>query len=104
MSFQALSAFLFWTVFALIARKKMLDKCVVFRCNNRPNKEKGISLHPIPFGWTEDMEKRKRKKKWVDFVKILIKARSLGTHRTKNKICHFACINLAGLLLSEASQ
>ena len=43
----------------------MPDKCVVFGCNNRPNKGKGISLHPIPFDGTDDTEKRKRRKKWV---------------------------------------
>ena len=48
----------------------MPDKCVVFRCNNRPNKEKGISFHPIPFDGTDDTEKRKRRKKWVDSVKL----------------------------------
>ena len=48
----------------------MPDKCVVFGCNNRPSKGKGISLHPIPFDWTDDTEKRKRRKKWVDFVKL----------------------------------
>ena len=48
----------------------MPDKCVVFGCNNRPNKEKGITLHPIPFEGTDDTEKRKRRKKWVDFVKL----------------------------------
>ena len=48
----------------------LIDKCVVFGCNNRPNKEKGISLHTIPFDGTDDMEKHKRRKKWVDFVKL----------------------------------
>ena len=62
-SFQALIAFLFTTVFASIARKKMPDKYVVFGCNNRPNKGKGISLHPIAFDGTDDTEKRKRRKK-----------------------------------------
>ena len=53
---------MFRTVFASIARKKMPDKCVVFRCNNRPNKGKGISLHPTPFDGTDDTEKRKKEK------------------------------------------
>ena len=67
---RPLIAFLFRTVFASIARKKMPDKCVVLGCNNRPNKGKGISLHPIPFDGTGNTEKRKRRKKWVDFVKL----------------------------------
>ena len=48
----------------------MPDKCVVFGCNNRPKKEKGISLHTIPFDGTDDADKLKRRKKWVDFVKL----------------------------------
>ena len=28
-----------------------------------------ISLHPIPFEGADEPEKRKRRKKWVDFVK-----------------------------------
>ena len=48
----------------------MPDKCVVFGCNNRPTKGKGISLHPILFDGTDETEKHKRRKKWVDFVKL----------------------------------
>ena len=47
----------------------MPDKCVVFGCNNRPSKTEGISLHPIPFEGADEPEKRKRRKKWVDFIK-----------------------------------
>ena len=47
----------------------MPDKCVIFGCNNRPSKADGISLHPIPFEGSDEPEKRKRRKKWVDFVK-----------------------------------
>ena len=47
----------------------MPDKCVVFGCNNRPNKTERISLHPIPFEGADEPEKRKRRKKWIDFVK-----------------------------------
>lgn len=47
----------------------MPDKCVIFGCNNRPSKTEGISLHPIPFEGADEPEKRKRRKKWVDFVK-----------------------------------
>ena len=49
---------------------KMPDNCVVFGCNNPPNKKEGIALHPIPFYGKEEVEKRKRRKKWVDFVKL----------------------------------
>ena len=47
----------------------MPDKCVVFGCNNRPSKTERISLHPIPFEGADEPEKRKRRKKWIDFVK-----------------------------------
>ena len=48
---------------------QMPDKCVIFGCNNRPSKTEGISLHPIPFEGADEPEKRKRRKKWVDFIK-----------------------------------
>ena len=64
---------LFRTVFASIARKKMPDKCVVFGCNNRPNKGNGIFLHPISFDGTDD------RKMWVD-LSVLVSRCSLGTH------------------------
>ena len=47
----------------------MPDKCVIFGCNNRPSKTERLSLHPIPFEGVDEPEKRKRRKKWVDFVK-----------------------------------
>ena len=47
----------------------MPDKCVIFGCNNQPSKTEGISLHPTPFEGADEPEKRKRRKKWVDFVK-----------------------------------
>jgi len=46
---MTLIAFLFGTVFALVARKKMLDKFIVCGWNNQPNKEKNISFHPFLF-------------------------------------------------------
>ena len=48
----------------------MPDKCVVFGCSNVPNKEEGIALHPIPFYGSDDPQKRRRQKKWVDFVQL----------------------------------
>ena len=47
----------------------MPDKCIVFGCNNRPSKTEGISLHPIAFEGADEPEKRKRRKKWLVFVK-----------------------------------
>ena len=66
----------------------MPDKCVVFGCKNKPNKEKGISLHPIPFDGTDDTEKCKRRKKWVDFV-ILKRARWEPTKYSALRSKHF---------------
>jgi len=54
---------LFGTVFALVARKKMLDKFIVCGWNNQPNKEKNLSFHPISFYETGDTENPKRRKK-----------------------------------------
>ena len=48
----------------------MPEKCVVFGCSNVRNKEKGIKLHPIPFYGKSESEKKRRRKKWVDFVKL----------------------------------
>ena len=49
---------------------KMPDACVVFGCNNTPNKQECIGLHPIPFYGADDPQKRERRKKWVDFVQL----------------------------------
>ena len=48
----------------------MPEKCVVFGCSNVPNSKEGIALHPIPFYGKDDPQKRKRRKKWVDFVQL----------------------------------
>ena len=48
----------------------MPEKCVVFGCSNVRNMQKGIKLHPIPFYGKSDSEKQRRRKKWVDFVKL----------------------------------
>ena len=48
----------------------MPDACVLFVCNNTLNRKEVIGLHPMPFNGAEDPQKRKRRKKWVDFVKL----------------------------------
>ena len=48
----------------------MPKRCVVAGCGNASNKEKGVSLHIIPYSGDERNEARKRRKKWVDFVKL----------------------------------
>ena len=47
----------------------MPNRCVVAGCNNTTNIEEGISLHSIPFYDDNRPEAKKRRKKWVDFVK-----------------------------------
>ena len=48
----------------------MPEKCVVFGCSNVRNKKKDIKFHPIPFYGKSDSEKQRRRKNWVDFVKL----------------------------------
>ena len=48
----------------------MPDACVVFGCNSTPNRKEGIVVHPISFYGAKDPQKRKRKKKWVDFDRL----------------------------------
>ena len=50
---------------------EMPDRCVVYGCgniNDKGSKEKGISLHRIPFWEDERPEAKRRRKRWVDFV------------------------------------
>jgi hypothetical protein len=48
----------------------MPKRCVVAGCGNVGDKEKGVSVHIIPYSGDERNEARKRRKKWVDFVKL----------------------------------
>lgn len=50
--------------------EKMPKRCVVAGCGNVSDKAKGVSLHIIPYSGDERNEARKRRKKWVDFVKL----------------------------------
>ncbi|XP_065055445.1 uncharacterized protein LOC135683959 [Rhopilema esculentum] len=46
--------------------------CVVYRCSNKNDKvgrDKGMSLHHLPFWGDERPLAKKRRKQWVDFVK-----------------------------------
>jgi len=47
----------------------MPGRCVVGGCSAFPDVQKGLILHAIPFLDDECPEARKRRKKWVDFVK-----------------------------------
>lgn len=48
----------------------MPKRCVAAGCNNESNVEEGISLHKLPFYGNDRPEAKKRRKKWVDFVRL----------------------------------
>ena len=48
---------------------KMPKRCVAAGCSNERNLE-GISLHKLPFCGDDWPEAKKRRKKWVDFVRL----------------------------------
>lgn len=48
---------------------KMPTRCVAGGCSNTPDLEKGIALHSIPYFGDDRPQAKKRRKKWVDFVK-----------------------------------
>ena len=47
----------------------MPHRCVVYGCSNVISQSEGISLHFIPFANDDQPEAKKRRKKWVDFVR-----------------------------------
>ena len=51
----------------------MPDRCVVYGCNNSNSKEckdRGVSLHRIPY-WNDDRPiAKRRRKQWIDFVRV----------------------------------
>ena len=49
--------------------KEMPTRCVAAGCGNVKNPEEGISMHFIPYYGDERPEPKRRRKKWVDFVK-----------------------------------
>ena len=49
--------------------EKMPARCVVGGCSNTRNIQEGIALHTIPFYGDDRPEAKKRRKRWVDFVK-----------------------------------
>ena len=49
--------------------EKMPEVCVAAGCSNQKDEVKGISLHVIPFFEDDRPEAKRRRKKWVDFVK-----------------------------------
>ena len=49
--------------------KEMPTRCVAAGCGNVKNSKQGISMHFIPYYGDERPEPKRRRKKWVDFVK-----------------------------------
>ncbi len=47
----------------------MPARCILPTCNNNPDKERGIALHPIPFFDDDRPEAKRRRKKWIKFIK-----------------------------------
>ncbi|XP_044171604.1 uncharacterized protein LOC122955935 [Acropora millepora] len=48
----------------------MPHRCVVGGCSNIRSLEKGIGLHMLPFYGDERPEAKKRRKRWIDFVRL----------------------------------
>ena len=48
----------------------MPNRCVVGGCSNVANPKESISLHFIPFSGDERPEAKRRRKQWVDFVRL----------------------------------
>lgn len=47
----------------------MPHRCVVYGCSNVVSQNEGISLHTIPYANDDRPEAKKRRKRWVDFVR-----------------------------------
>ena len=48
----------------------MPDRCVAANCGNIKDKERNISMHRFPFYGDTRPEAQKRRKRWVDWVKL----------------------------------
>ena len=48
----------------------MPDRCVAANCGNMKDKERNISMHRFPFYGDTRPEAQKRRKRWVDWVKL----------------------------------
>lgn len=49
---------------------KMPGRCVIGGCSNTASLENCIALHKIPFYGDTRREAKKRRKRWIDFVKM----------------------------------
>ena len=58
-----------WKVRSILVAN-MRHRCVVGGCSNVRSLENGIALHTIPFYGDECPEAKKRRKRWIDFVRL----------------------------------
>ena len=67
---------------------KMPNRCVAGHCGNYPNVELGIVLHAFPFYGDERPIARRRRRQWVEFVKM---KRAKWEPTSTSKLCsaHF---------------
>ena len=66
----------------------MPNRCAVYGCDNTPNLQEGIALRCIPFWGDERPEAVKRRKRWINFVKL---KRAKWEPNKESRICskHF---------------
>ena len=48
----------------------MVNKCCVAGCDNFTCLKEGVSVHRIPFNNNNDPEAKRRRKRWIDFVRV----------------------------------
>ena len=85
---------------ALVIRKEMVQKCVVYGCSNTKDEKKGISIHTIPFFNDSRPEAMKRRRKWISFVNATWKNWTVSKHSV---ICsvHFSPEDFSRLYFEE---
>ena len=54
----------------VVVGQRMPKRCVAAGCSNVSNLKEGISLHKLPFYDDDRPEAKKRRQKWVDFVRL----------------------------------
>ena len=88
-SFNALS--LSRPVTSLLPKPRFImpERCVAARCGNVKDPDRNISMHKIPFFGDVCPIKKKRRKKWVDFV---LERRKMWVPGKTSSLCsvHFA--------------
>ena len=57
-------------IWSTVVVQKMPKRCIAAGCSNVRNLKEDISLHKLPFYNDDRTEAKKRRKKWVDFVRL----------------------------------